>query len=388
MEGLSLRVLATIAEVDGGAWDRLVPEPKPPFVRHAWLLAMEESGSASRRSGWQPRHLTLWRGGSLVAAVPAYAKFHSMGEYIYDFGWADAAARMGVEYYPKLLVGAPLSPATAPKVLTAPDEDAVALGGVLRAEAVKLARKEGCSSVHVLYPPEVEADAWELEGFARRLTLQFHWRNAGYRTYEDFLARFDAKRRHQLKRERKAAGQQGLTLRTVRGQELTRDHADLAYRFYASTCQRNAWGRAQLNRDFFRRAFASLPDNVELVVAERGDEVVAGAFNLACGDRLYGRYWGCFEEHPFLHFNVCFYHSIDECIRLGRTLFEPGAGGEHKVARGFEPSGVHSAHLIFDGRLDKAVRSFVRAESAEHARVISEATAMAGMRPAAQGPQP
>ncbi|HEX4620466.1 MAG TPA: GNAT family N-acetyltransferase [Myxococcaceae bacterium] len=381
MKGFAVRVLDTVADVEGPAWDRLVPEPKSPFLRHAWLLAMEASGSATRRTGWQPRHVTLWRGDALIAAAPAYAKFHSMGEYIYDFGWADAAARMGIEYYPKLLVGAPLSPSTTPKLLFAPDEDASALAPALRKALLELAREEGCSSIHVLYPPADEADAWEREGFARRLTLQFHWRNPGYRTYDDYLARFDSKRRHQLKRERRAAAEQGLTLRTVRGQELTPAHAQLASRFYAATCQRNSWGRAQLNRDFFLRAFATLPEAVELVIAERGSEVVAGAFNLTSGSTLYGRYWGCFEDHPFLHFNVCFYHSIDECIRLGRTLFEPGAGGEHKVARGFEPSGVHSAHLLFDRRLDKAVRAYVREEASEHARIIAESTRLAGMRP-------
>jgi predicted N-acyltransferase len=378
---LRLRILDAVTDVPAAAWDALTGPDAPPFVRHAWLAAMEESGSATEETGWAPHHLTLWRGKQLVAAAPAYRKFHSMGEYIYDFGWADAAARLGVEYYPKLVVGGPLSPATVPRFLIAPGEDVPALRRALLTAATESARESGCSSVHILYPTGEEADFLEGEGLARRITLQFHWKNPGYRSYDDYLARFDSKRRNQLKRERGAAATQGIALRTVRGDELTQAHAKRAYGFYTSTCERHAWGQIQLTPGFFARVFRDLPDAVEMVEAVKGPKVIAGAFNLATRERLYGRYWGAFEEHPFLHFNVCLYHSVDDCIRAGRKVFEPGAGGEHKVSRGFEPTAVHSAHLLFDKRLDGAVRSFLHREHQRLAPAVEEAEKICGLKP-------
>ncbi|AEI63330.1 GNAT family N-acetyltransferase [Corallococcus macrosporus] len=378
---LRLRILEAVTDAPAKGWDALAGPDAPPFVRHAWLAAMEESGSATEETGWAPHHLTLWRGPRLVAAAPAYLKFHSMGEYIYDFGWADAAARLGVEYYPKLVVGGPLSPATVPRFLIAPGEDVPALRRALLAAAAGSAQEAGCSSVHVLYPTGDEADFLEAEGLARRITLQFHWKNPGYASYDDYLARFDSKRRNQLRRERGAAATQGITLRTVRGEALSQEHARRAYGFYTSTCERHAWGQIQLTPDFFARVFRTMPDAVELVEAVRGPKVIAGAFNLATAERLYGRYWGAFEEHPFLHFHVCLYHSVEDCIRAGRKVFEPGAGGEHKVSRGFEPTAVHSAHLIFDKTLDGAVRGFLRREHARLAPAVEEAERICGLKP-------
>lgn len=374
-------MLESITDVSASQWDALVGPAAPPFVRHAWLSAMEESGSAQEETGWQPHHLTLWRGEALVAAAPAYLKSHSMGEYIYDFGWAQAASQLGVPYYPKLLLGAPLSPATAPRFLVVPGEDVKAARQALLKAALESAREEGCSSVHVLFPPEEEADFLEAQGLARRMTLQFHWKNPGYRTYDDYLGRFSSKRRHQLRRERGAAAEQGIMLRTVPGTEFGPEHARRAHDFYAATCERYAWGRVQLTPDFFVRAFRAMPEAVQLVEAVRGGKVVAGAFNVVSPERLYGRYWGCFEEHPFLHFHVCLYHAVEECIRAGRKVFEPGAGGEHKVSRGFEPTAVHSAHHIFDKRLDRAIRDFLRRENAHLAPAVEEAERLAGLKP-------
>lgn len=380
-DDIRLRILSSITDVPAADWDALAGPSAPPFIRHAWLAAMEESGCASEETGWAPHHLTLWDGERLVAASPAYRKFHSLGEYIYDFGWAEAAEHLGVEYYPKLLLGAPLSPATSPRFLTAPGEDTVALVQALLEAAIESAREEGCSSVHVLYPTAQEAEVLEAHGLAHRHTLQFHWKNPGYRSYEDYLSRFDAKRRHMLRRERSAAAEQGIDVRTVPGHALGETEARLAHDFYAATMQAHGWGPLQLNRDFFSRVFRTMPDAVELVQATRQGRVIAGAFNVVTPERLYGRYWGAFEEHPFLHFHVCLYHSIDECIRAGRKVFEPGAGGPHKVARGFEPTAVHSAHLIFDRRLDSAVRTFVRREREHLAPAIAEAERLAGLKP-------
>ncbi len=381
MPPLQLKVVSSVSDVPMAAWNALVSPDEAPVSRWEWLEAMEASGSAVPERGWSARHLTLWRGERLVATLPAYLKTHSMGEYVYDFGWANAAAQFGVSYYPKLLVGMPLSPVTAPKLHVAPGEDVEALRRQLMTAAVELAQDEGASSVHVLFPPEAESRALEPFGFFRRGTLQYHWRNPGYRSYDEFLARFDSKRRNQLKRERGAAEKQGLVLRTLRSDDLVAAHGALAAQLYQRTASRYAWGPVQLTADFFRRVFDTMKDAVELVVAERGTTVVGGAFNLTSRTHLYGRYWGCFEEHPFLHFNVCLYHSIDDCIRAGRTTFEPGAGGEHKISRGFEPTRVHSAHRIFDRRFEQAVRRSCEREASEIDRVAAESETISGLKP-------
>ncbi len=380
MPGATLRILSSVEEVSPREWDA-VAQSASPILRWHWLRAFEASGSASARTGWQPHHFTLWRAGRLVAFAPAYVKHHSLGEYIYDFAWADAARSIGVDYYPKLLVGVPLSPVTAPRFSAAPGEDVAGARERLLRAAVDAAKDGGMSSVHVLFVTEDEAAALESLGLARRWTMQLHWRNAGYRSYDEFLSRFDARRRHQLRRERAAAAKQGITVRTVRGGELSAEHAELAWRFYESTNTKHAWGRVQLNRQFFREVFETMPDSIEMVLAERDSRVIAGAFNLATKERLYGRYWGAFEEVPFLHFHVCLYHSIDECIRLGRSVFEAGAGGEHKLARGFEPTAVHSAHLLFDRRLDRAVRDVLRREREAMAPAFERSAELAGLRP-------
>lgn len=376
-----LEVLHSITEVTPTRWNALLGPGDAPVSRWEWLWAMEASGSATVERGWEARHLTLWRGPTLVAAAPAWRKHHSMGEYIYDFGWADAAQRLGLRYYPKLLVGAPLSPLTTRRFLVAPDEAPAEARARLVEAALALARDEGLSSVHVIFPTDEEAAHLEALGLIHRATLQYHWHNPGYRDWDDFLSRFTSKRRHQLRRERGAAAAQGITLRTVRSGDLTSAHAQLAWRFYEATARRYGFGPVQLTEGLFTRAFAAMPDAVEVVLAERAGQVVAGAFNLHTETHLYGRYWGSFEEHPFLHFNVCLYHSIDDCIRLGRRVFEPGAGGEHKIARGFAPTLVHSAHHLFDGRLGAAVREACRREAQEARALCAEGDAIAGLRP-------
>jgi predicted N-acyltransferase len=383
---LRVTVAESAAAVPKDAWNAVVGQEPAPVVRWEWLHALEASGSATVERGWQAKHLCAWRGERLVGLAPAWLKFHSMGEYVYDFAWAEVARSMGLRYYPKLLVGVPLAPLTARRFHALPGEDEAAIHRALLARAQELVIEEAASSLHVIFPPEEEATALEASGLFRRASLQYHWRNPGYRDYADYLSRFDSKRRHQLKRERAAAEQQGLSLRTIRSHELRPEHGELAWRFYEATARRHAWGPIQLTRDFFHRLFATLPEAIELVVAERGTTVVAGAFNLFGKKRLWGRYWGCFEEHPFLHFNVCLYHSIDDCIRRGLEVFEPGAGGEHKIARGFEPTRIHSAHAIADAQLETAVRRACRREAEEVERLVEESEAIAGMKPWAARP--
>ena len=381
MASLNVKVLERIGDVTPVEWNALLPAGCPPVMRWEWLHALEASGSASPERGWEPRHFTLWQDGQLIGAAPGWRKFHSMGEYVYDFGWANAAQSMGIAYYPKLLLGVPLSPLTAPRFLALPGESLPAVRATLLTAALDFAKDSGCSSVHVIFPDGDESAALVERGLHQRSSMQYHWKNPGYRDYDDYLSRFDSKRRNQLKREQGAAEKQGIVLRTVRSAELNDSHAEYAWRFYEHTASRHSWGPVQLKRDFFHRAFAAMPDAIELVMAERAQKVIAGAFNLHTPTRLYGRYWGCFEEHPFLHFNVCLYHSVADCIRAGREAFEPGAGGEHKISRGFEPTRIHSVHRIFDKRLDAAIVDFCRREALEVTRITSESEVISGLKP-------
>ncbi|ABS27664.1 GNAT family N-acetyltransferase [Anaeromyxobacter sp. Fw109-5] len=371
MTGFSLTAHASISELRAEEWDALLahePARASPFVRHAFLRALEESGSAAPRSGWRPRHLALRRGGALVAAAPAYLKDGSDGDFSRDWEWAAAAERAGIPYYPKLVLAVPFTPATGRRVLVAPGEDRRALVATLLAGARQVAEDEGARGLHVLFADAEEARELEGAGLAPRVDFQYHWRNEGYRSPEEFLARFPSKRRTAMRRERAAPALQGIAIRTVRGDELARDPEGWArgcHRLHRASTDRMVWGMRWVNLGFYQRAIAWLPDAVEVVEARREGRLVAMAFNLAGPDRLYGRYWGCVEDHPFLHFNVALYHSIDECIRRGKQVFEGGAGGEHKLSRGFEPSETWSAHLHLDARLDAAVRRHLAAERAE-----------------------
>ncbi|HYR55716.1 MAG TPA: GNAT family N-acetyltransferase [Myxococcaceae bacterium] len=359
-----LRVHSAISEVPRDAWNALLDEESIPFLEWQWLEALEESGSVSPRTGWHPRHLTLWRGSRLVAAAPAYLKDHSHGEFVFDWSWASAAERIGLRYYPKLILAVPMTPATSARILVGQGEDRAARTEELLTGALEYARSEELSSVHVLFQTPQECEPLEAAGFCLRFGVQYHWLNEGYTSFDGYLARFNSKRRNQLRREQRAPSEQGIAIRTIRGDELTGADPDEVYRLYCTTVDKQVWGHRNLNASFFRRILKTFRDRVELVEARRDGRLLAGAFNLASPRVLYGRYWGCFEEHPFLHFNVCLYHSIEECIRRGTARFEPGAGGEHKLVRGFEPRLTYSAHWIFHPVLDKAVRSFLTHERA------------------------
>jgi predicted N-acyltransferase len=374
---VEIRVYDAIAKVPERAWDALADGRETPFVRWAWLEALETSGCATAATGWQPCHLTLWRGDELVAAAPAYIKEDSDGDFSRDWGWADAAMRARIPYYPKLVLTVPFTPCTGRRVLVRAGEDRAELTEMLVGGALEVAKQAGLSSVHALFPLPEEARQLEAAGLARRVSYQYHWRNDGYRTFDDFLARFDSKKRNQAKRERASVAQHGLALRTLREAELReapKQWADAAYELHRSTVDKLMWGRRWINRAFYRRVVERMPEQLELVVAERQSDgkLVAGAFNVASKTHLYGRYWGCFEEYRFLHFNVCMYHSIEECIRRGVQVFEGGAGGEHKIPRGFEPSETFSSHLFLDERLDRPIREFIAREADERERALAE----------------
>ena len=375
MRSGDVRILDSLDGVRPSEWDALLSARSTPFLRHAWLSALEQSGCAAPRSGWTPRHLTLWRGTKLLAAAPAYVKDDSDGDFARDWDLASSISRGRVPYYPKLALTVPFTPCTGERVLVAPDEDRVECTAKIAHAARKLSDAEGYPTWQVLFPGEEGARELAQAGMALRVSWQFHWRNEGYRSMADFLARFNSKRRNMLRREMAAAKEQGIAIRTVRGEELRRDPArwaKAAHALHRSTVDKLMWGRRWLNEKFYLQAFAGMPDAVEVVAAFRGKELVAGAFNVASATRLYGRYWGCFEEHPFLHFNVCYYHSIADCIARGLQVFEGGAGGEHKLARGFLPALTWSAHGFSDARLDRAVREHLSRETPARAASIEQ----------------
>jgi predicted N-acyltransferase len=374
---VTLGVHAGISEISAAEWDALFahePDRASPFVSHAFLSAVEESGSATPRTGWSPRHLVLRRDGVIRAAAPAYARTSSEGDFGRDWEWAAAAAQARASYYPKLVLGVPFTPATGRRVLVAPGEDRPAAVRAVMEGIVRLCRDEKIHSVQALYVDRDEARELEALGLALRVDFQYHWLNEGYRTTEEFLARFPSKRRNTIKRERAAPVAQGIAIRTVRGEELAVDPAGWArscYALHRATTDSMAWGMRFVNRAFYEQVFRSMADAVEVVEARREGRLVGMAFNLRSPAVLYGRYWGCVEPHPFLHFNVALYHSIDECIRCGVQRFEGGAGGEHKLARGFQPTEVWSAHLFLDRRLDQAMRRHLEAERAERLDAVS-----------------
>ena len=366
---LRFKVAERIADLPREAWDALAEgdESATPFTRWAFLEALEESGCAAPRSGWRPRHLTLWRDGRLVAAAPAYARDSSEGDFSRDWGWAESAARAGIDYYPKLCLTVPFTPATGRRILVAAGEDRGAAVRSLMDGALELARDEGLSSVNVLFATDSESAELAECGLARRMDFQFHWRNHDYKTVDDWLKSLNSKKRHMVRRERAAPAKQGIAIRTIRGDELRENAAEwaqTAHRFYRTHIDKLMWGRPYLSPRFFDRVFRNMPDHLEIVAATREERFIAGAFNISSRTHLYGRYWGAFEEHPFLHFNVCLYHSIEDCIQRGLRVFEGGAGGEHKHARGFDPAATWSAHAFLDVRLDRGIRDYLERELA------------------------
>lgn len=346
-----VRVLEHIHDVDEAAWNELVGPEDTPFVDWRWLAALEETGCVRAEVGWLPCHLAAYEDGRLVAAAPAYLKGNSEGEFVFDWRFAELAARFGVAYYPKLVLAVPFTPATGTRFLVAKGFDRERATKLLGAAAIELAKSANASSVHALFLTESEVNALAGLGFRERHGLQYHWHRRGAQSFEAFLGRLPTKKRTQLRRERRRPAESGIEVRTLESDEYTPAMARTMHRFYLSTVDKFMWGRRYLNPSFFERVAERFRDRLAWVVATRGAKPIAGAFNIASETTLYGRYWGADEELPFLHFNVCYYHGIDECLRRGLATFEPGAGGEHKHARGFDATVTRSAHLVFEPRL-------------------------------------
>jgi len=346
----TLQVNDGIAAIGRDAWDACAAPTGDPFVSYDFLHACEASGSAVPSQGWAARHLSLHdEDGAVIGVMPLYLKGHSQGEYVFDHSWADAYQRAGGRYYPKLLGAVPFTPATGPRFLNAPGTDAATVREALLQGALTLVERLGVSSLHVNFPTEPEWRAMTGAGLLPRRDIQFIWRNNGYQTFEDFLAALSSNRRKTIRRERREA-QAGLDIRVLTGAEITEVHWDAFFEFYMDTGDRK-WGRPYLTRDFFARAGATMADRIVLVMAFRDGTPIAGALNFIGRDALYGRQWGALEEVPFLHFELCYYQAIDFAISRGLPRVEAGAQGEHKIARGYLPSPVYSAHWIADPAL-------------------------------------
>lgn len=361
-DSVTVEVVGGASQIEAAEWDALLGEGSSPFVEHRFLVSLEEAGVLGADHGWIPRFPVARKNGVLIAAAPTYVKLHSQGEFVFDFAWANFANQVGVRYYPKLLVGVPFTPVTGARLLTHPDEDRDLLIGVLGGVLVEMAKAFEASSVHVNFAREDEVAGLERIGFMRRLGIQYHWFRHEDETFDAYLARFNSKRRNQIKRERRELDKQDVHIATLTGDDLEPALAPVAFRIYKSTIDKLYWGRQYLNQKVFDIWFETMRDRLELVLARRDDEIVAGAVNFAKDDRTFGRYWGCFEELRHLHFNVCYYHGIDRSFSKQRAVFEPGAGGEHKLVRGFEPTLMKSAHLLLEPALHEAIGRYLEEE--------------------------
>jgi predicted N-acyltransferase len=355
-----------VAEIGREAWDACADNAAyaaNPFIRFDFLDAVEEAGCAVERTGWGPQHLSVRDAAGRVAAVmPLYLKSHSQGEYIFDHAWAQAYERAGGRYYPKLLSAAPFTPAAGPRLLVRPDVDAGEARAVLLGGALAVCERYGVSSLHVNFPTEAEWRWMGEQGLALREGQQYHWRNRGYASFEDFLGALSSGRRKTIRRERREA-QAGLEILRLTGAELTDEHWDAFFAFYMDTGSRK-WGRPYLNRRFFALLHERVAERVLLIMARRGGRWIAGALNLIGRDCLFGRNWGCVEDVPFLHFELCYYQAIEWAIGQGLSRVEAGAQGEHKIARGYLPEPVYSAHFIADPALRAPVEQYLARERA------------------------
>lgn len=356
-----IQIHNAVADIGREAWDACASPSGDPFLSFDFLDACEASGSAVPQQGWAGRHLSLVdETGRVLGVMPVWLKGHSQGEYVFDHSWADAYQRAGGRYYPKLLSAVPFTPVTGPRFLAHPDADAATVRQALLQGAIALTEQLDVSSLHVNFPTQDDWNAMGEAGLLLRQDMQFVWRNDGYATFEDFLAALSANRRKTIRRERREA-QAGLDIRVLTGSDIREAHWDAFFAFYMDTGARK-WGRPYLTRDFFSRLGATMADRIALVMAFRGDQAIAGALNLIGRDALYGRQWGALEEVPFLHFELCYYQAIDFAISRGLSRVEAGAQGQHKIARGYLPSPVYSAHFIADPALRAPVARYLDGE--------------------------
>lgn len=378
-----LSLAESVSELGKELWSELSGPETYPFVGYEWLLALEESGSLGPERGWIPRHVVLRRGKEVVAVAPAYIKLHSFGEFVFDQGWAEfSEMRLGERYYPKMVLAIPFTPATGPRILLRQGTDRAdreAIYDLLTGALPEVAEKLGLSSVHILFPDEPSANELTERNWALRLGLQYQFKNEGYDGFDDYLGSFKSKRRATIRRECREIAARNIQIQVLQGSGISARESRLAHELYLTTVDKHVWGRRYLTHGFFERVMARMPEHLHFVLArDPSGEVLGGAFNLLGGDALYGRYWGAFHEVPFLHFNVCLYEGVRECIARGLKRFEPGAGGGHKEGRGFVPTITRSVHYLRHSELDSAVRDFCRREADGIRAHVEEATKRGG----------
>tara|TARA_R110001592_G_scaffold100995_2_gene286090 strand:- start:1317 stop:2486 length:1170 start_codon:yes stop_codon:yes gene_type:complete len=364
-DAVAIKIVKSLSEVSPEAWDACAGTDNP-FIRHAFLSALEDSGSATGETGWLGQHLVIEDpAGGIAACAPLYLKNHSYGEYVFDWGWADAYERAGGRYYPKLQCAVPFTPVTGPRLLVnqaLPDGQRREMRLALIAGMAQLAQNLGVSSLHVTFPTEDEWEAFGGAGYLQRIGQQFHWENKGFKTFDDFLDELSSRKRKNIKKERRAVQDAGLDIRALEGADITEAHWDAFFQFYMDTTDKK-WGQAYLTRRFFSLLGERLGRAVVLIVVEKDGRPVAGALNLRGGDTLYGRNWGCVADYKFLHFEACYYQAIDYAIANGLKWVEAGAQGPHKVQRGYLPRRTFSAHWIADKSFRDAVSGFLKDES-------------------------
>jgi predicted N-acyltransferase len=362
-------IVSSLSEIGQVAWDGLLAQQEEanPFLSYAFLHALHESGSASPESGWQPQYIALYDGDTLAAALPLYVKGHSYGEYVFDWAWADAYQRHGLDYYPKLLSAVPFTPVAGPRLLAVDAAARAALIAVLTATQ----RATEVSSTHILFPPEEHARQLQEAGFMLRSGVQFHWLNPGYASFDEFLATLEQKKRKNIRAERRKVAEAGVTLRRVRGADATDADWKLFNRCYRHTYAAH-YSTPYLNLDFFRRIGRAMPENILLVIAEREGRAIASSLVIHSADTLYGRYWGELEHIPCLHFEAAYYQPLEFCIEQGIKTFEGGAQGEHKMARGFLPTKTFSAHWLAHPSFADAIERFLEREAGGIDEYMSE----------------
>ena len=382
---VEIQLLGSLDQVDPAEWDACAcPETAQtgraidPFTTYRFLKALEDSGSVGPGTGWQPQYLIARSGGQIIACAPLYAKSHSQGEYIFDHNWAHAYERAGGRYYPKMQIAVPFTPATGRRLLTRPGFDTVGMSALIQG-AVQIGSDNGLSSLHVTFCTEAEALAGEQMGLMHRTSQQFHWFNHDYRDFDDFLASLSSRKRKTIRKERRTANAFGGDIRMLTGNDIQPQHWEAFWRFYQDTGARK-WGTPYLTRSFFDLIHETMRDDILLIIAERDGQPIAGALNFIGAETLYGRYWGCIEDHPCLHFEACYYRAIEFAIDSGLHRVEAGAQGEHKLARGYLPATTHSLHWIADPGFAEAVGQYLRAERAAVAEDIEILTAYGPFR--------
>lgn len=368
----TVEFLHSLEDIPAAQWDALAGTDYP-FLRHHFLWGLERNGCTTADTGWQPCHALLRSGDDYVALLPLYLKSHSYGEYVFDWSWADAWQRAGLNYYPKLVSAVPFTPATGPRLCVATGYDPHTAWTAILSGIRQFSQRQSISSLHLLFPEQSVAEHLTALGMHQRCATQFHWFNEGFSSFDEFLATFSSRKRKSLKRERQRVAQQGITLKTLQGHEIGEREWEQFYRFYQFTYAKRSGHGGYLNRAFFTQTAAGMGEQVIMVLAYRNDTAIAGALYFRSGDTLYGRYWGAEEEYDCLHFEACYYQGIEYCIANGLQRFDPGAQGEHKIQRGFKPIPTYSNHWIADPQLSDAVGDFTRQEQSHNEQYMSQA---------------